>query len=136
MLIRIALLLGLAFGGWQSPLAGVVRIADGDCASLVNALNAASQGGGPSTILLARGGVYSACSLNFLASNSSTAMTIDAQGAELQLPTIAASGSFTLRNASIRPAGDGSARLLDCGTSPSWAAIACVSGNVTFDSVS
>ena len=75
--------------------AGIVRIANGDCAALA----AAASGHGPSSIVLARNGSYSACSLNVTGN-----ISIDGAGAQMQIAAgatqiaVASTGALTLRN--------------------------------------
>ncbi len=78
MFSRIVLLC-LLFGGWQIASAGVVRIADGDCAALTRAVTIASATNSNTTVLLARGGTYSGCGINMYAGN----IVIDGQGATM-----------------------------------------------------
>ncbi len=114
MLTRIVLLLCLAFGGWQAGFAGVVRIADGDCAALANAVTAAKNVASPTTIFLSRNGAYGSpptfagCSISMDIGN----VVIEGQGARLLAsvcvgiplaPDYNAShnASLTLRNVSL-----------------------------------
>ena len=99
MLSRILLLLCLVLNGWQSASAGVVRIADGDCAGLASAVNSTAQTGDASIVLLARNGTYITCAFSITGGT----VEIDGQGATLQYPLakIASGASLALRNASI-----------------------------------
>ena len=137
---RIVLLLCLAFGGWQSGFAGVVRIADGDCAGLASAVSAV-QASESATILLARGGTYRACGVIALTGN----VLIDGQGATFQFLTAYVDhvATMTIRNASITSLpSDANASFFctsinDLGglTGYAWGAI-CNKGTLNLDSVS
>ena len=85
----------LAAPSQRVSAAGIIRIANGDCA----ALTAAASGHGPSSILLARNGSYSTCSLN-VAGN----ISIDGAGAQMQIAAgttqiaVAGTGTLTVHN--------------------------------------
>jgi len=117
-MLRFVLFLSFAFGLFQTATAGVVRIADGDCAGLRSTVAAATSSPSPSTtILLARRGHYNTCNVT---ANAGT-VEIDGQGAELRafslclplpdnayVPTNGQSSkaAVTLRNVSLVPSGD------------------------------
>jgi|GEM_PF-1349511 len=115
MLMRILFLLCLLLGGGQTASANVVRVADGDCDGLANAVSAASAAGSNTTIQLARAGNYPPC-VGKLASRVDSAMdvsspsgrdfstnlAIDGQGARLQYVNLdVVHASLTLRNVVI-----------------------------------
>lgn len=81
-MLRFVLFLSFALGLYQTAEAGVVRIADGDCAGLQAAVaTAATQ---PTQIQLARGGTYvssstAACGINLTGGN----LTLEGNGATL-----------------------------------------------------
>lgn len=135
---RIALFLILAITSFQSASAAIVLLRDGDCVGLSNLVTTASQSNDPTTILLARNGTYASCHVAFSSGNSTNAITVDGQGAELQYPIInAVGGSLTLRNISIRPTVAASAPLTECPTKPyPMASFICTSGDLTLDTVS
>jgi hypothetical protein len=111
-MLRIILFLSFALGLYQTAAAGVVRVADGDCAGLSDAVTAASNARANSMILLARGGSYSACS--FQAKSGS--IYIDAQGSSFQFLTgsIGADATVTIRDATITSAADNAVPVLFC----------------------
>lgn len=89
----------LAFAPFHQALAaGIVHIANGDCASLSAAASAA-PGNEPSLIVLARGGSYAACNLNV-----NGHIVIDGAGAQVQLLAgatqiaVASKGALTVRD--------------------------------------
>jgi len=113
---RVLPFLFLFFPLMQQALGAVVRVADGDCASL-SAAAASAPGSEPSLIVLANKGNYGACQLIV-----SGAIMIDGAGATMALssitPTVASpptqiyvqqSGSLTLRsiNLGAQPAAAG-----------------------------
>ena len=77
----------------------MVRVADGDCAGLGNAVAALTNSASNSTILLARKGAYSRCTLYVKGGSAE----IDAQGATLTLfsANVTASAVLTVRNATL-----------------------------------
>jgi len=111
-MLRFVLFLSFALGLYQTAAAGVVRVADGDCAGFRSAVASASSSGAATTILLARKGTYSACT--FDAEQGS--IEIAAQGATFQflIGKIAASASVTMRDATITSAADGANPVLIC----------------------
>jgi hypothetical protein len=118
MLARIALAVLLMFGGWQAAVAGVVRVADGDCAGLSAAVAAGSASSAPpATILLARNGNYSGCAI----APFSGVVEIDGQGSRMQGFSACATAplvvngvgprtSISLRNMTISPSTDPTAQ--------------------------
>jgi hypothetical protein len=91
---------------FSSPIfAAIVRIPNGDCSALSNAVTTAATQPGETTVLLARNGTYSGCGITM----PSGTMTIDGQGSHMQffsacLPatnTSPAPTSLTLRNLTI-----------------------------------
>jgi len=140
MLTRIVLLLCLGFGGWQSSFAGVVRIADGDCAGLSDAVHVAAQNSSSTTILLARNGTYAGCQvrMNLTLTENGGNVLMDGQGAQMQFFSACIEGahnlpgamkpSLTLRNMAIGPA---TGVLQLCGTG----AVGPMAGFPTFGAI-
>ena len=86
--------------------AGVVRIADGDCAGLKAAVAAAVAGSGTTTILLASRGSYGYCPIAATGN-----LTIDGRGSNVQVSTspdtaaiqVSSSAHMSLRNLNLVP---------------------------------
>jgi len=147
MLSRIVLVLCLAFGGWQSGFAGVLRVADGDCGGLANAIATASANAGTSTtILLAREGTYPTCDLGVYSTsaNFTANLVIDGQGALLQYVRLnVGNASLTLKNLTIGAATTDSGGGVPCllygltlnGLEVHTVAPICNSGNLSLDTV-
>src|SRR5579863_81834 len=105
-MLRFVLFLIFTIAAYQPASAGVVRVANGDCAGLSTAVTAAAQGAGSTTILLARNGNYSGCGIVMNAGN----VVIDGQGSQMQFFSACIGGepgspapgaSLLLRNLSI-----------------------------------
>ncbi|MFT3792192.1 MAG: choice-of-anchor Q domain-containing protein [Rudaea sp.] len=104
-MLRFVLLMSLVFGVCQTAVAGIVRVADGDCTALSKAVSDAGTSAQSVSITLARAGTYSSCDIS-LATGS---VDIDAQGATLQALTamIALPATLSIRNAILTGASPG-----------------------------
>jgi len=104
-LVRCLAVLGIWLAQHASA-AEVVRIGNGDCASLVAAAGAA-PGSEPALILLARGGTYTACTLNVVGKveiDGAGALLVPGGGEVASTISVATGASLTLRNTRIGPA--------------------------------
>jgi hypothetical protein len=90
-MLRFILLLSFVLGFYETAAAGVIRVADGDCAGFATA--AAQAAVRPTTIQLARGGSYisddASCGVNLQTGN----LTIEGNGATLRARQICGLGS-------------------------------------------
>jgi len=109
-MLRFVMFLSFALGLYQTAEAGIVRIADGDCVALQNAVKSAETA--PTTAQLARSGNYvssitSTCGLDLKAGN----LTIEGNGSTLTAQEICGLGttlgveygaSLTIRNLQVK----------------------------------
>ena len=111
-MMRVLLFLIFAASATQTVSAAIVRVADGDCSGLSSAVATAAPSSGATTILLARNGTYSACSIAETSGN----ILIDGQGATFQFLTahIPLGATLIIRNASITSLPSGATASFFC----------------------
>jgi len=107
-LVRCSLLFVLAAIAQQAAAAGVIHVADGDCAGLVAAAGAA-PGSEPALIVLARGGTYNACKVEVkgkIVIDGAGATLVPSQTSSSSIPSdtaiqVDAGAALTLRNTQV-----------------------------------
>lgn len=107
-IVRCSLLLVAAAVAQQAAASGVVHVANGDCAGLAAAANAA-PGTEPALIVLARGGTYDFCKIEVkgtIAIDGAGATWVPSQTSSASIPSdtaiqVDAGAALTLRNTQI-----------------------------------